>query len=185
MERPLASSDAPPVDPAPAVPPVLDDHPHGPVRTGVGGWFITRLPLLVVLAFGTYFAIASYELELGTLRAPLSGLWPFIVSVVLIACTLVGLFTCDPTDVEQFGRPVVRPFLGLAALCLFVLLWDEVGLLLTGAVVLTFWFKVLARESWRMAVALAVGASVVAHLLFVVLLGARLPDDVIAQLWGG
>jgi putative tricarboxylic transport membrane protein len=200
MERTRASADAPQAPPDGPVPPVeelvtdpaalpelpeLAGPPPGPDRPGVRGWLITRLPFLVVLAFGGYFAVASYDLELGDLHDPKSGLWPFIVSIVLIVCTLVGMFTCDPADVESFGRPVVRPLLGVVALSLFVVLWDEVGLLLTGSVVLTFWFKVLARESWRMAVALAVGASVVAHLLFVVALGARLPDDVIAQLWGG
>lgn len=162
-----------------------DQSPAAPDRQGVRGWLVTRLPLLVALVFAGYFAVESYALGLGTLRAPLSGLWPFIVSLVLMACALVGLFTCDPADVESFGPPVVRPALGLAALCLFVLLWDEVGLLLTGSAVLTFWFKVLARESWRTAVTLAVAASVGAHVLFVVALGARLPDDLVAQLWGG
>jgi hypothetical protein len=197
MEQPRASTSAqsaltgplvPPVHeltPDPAAPPTLDGPIHSALRPGFRGWIITRLPFLVLLAFGGYFAVASYELDLGTLRAPLSGLWPFVVSIVLIGCTLVGMFICDPTEVEPFGRTVIRPLLGLIALCVFVLLWDEVGLLLTGSVVLTFWFKALARETWLMAVTLAAGASVVAHLLFVVVLGARLPNDLIAQLWGG
>lgn len=194
MDPTRASSDAPPVPPGQPVPPVDElvadppsdlDPSRSPQRTGVGGWLITRLPFLVILAFGGYFAVESYSLELGTLREPQAGLWPFIISIVLVVCTAVGMVTCDPADVESFGRPVVRPLLGIVALALFILLWDEVGLLLTGSLVLTFWFRFLARETWLMAVALAVGASVVAHLLFVVVLGARLPDDVIAALWGG
>jgi putative tricarboxylic transport membrane protein len=139
----------------------------------------------VALAVGIYFAVGSYDLELGSLREPDSGLWPFIVSVLLIVCSIAGMFTADLADIEPFGRLVVRPLLGLVALALFVVLFDEVGLLLTGTVVLLIWFRVLARETWLLALTLAVGASTVAYLLFVVLLGARLPDDLIAQLWGG
>jgi putative tricarboxylic transport membrane protein len=146
---------------------------------------VDRLPLLAVLAVGICFAVGSYQLDLGTLRQPGSGLWPFVVSIALIVFGVVALFVCDTDDGEPFERSAVRPLLGMAALCLFVLLWDEVGLLLTGSVVLLFWFRVLARETWRTSVALAVGASVVAYLLFGLLLGARLPTDVIAQLWGG
>jgi hypothetical protein len=150
-----------------------------------GDWLIARLPFLVALAVGIYFAVGSYDLDLGSLRDPDSGLWPFIVSVLLILCSIAGLLTADRADVEPFDRTVVRPLLGLIVLCLFVVLFEQTGLLLTGSLVLFFWFKFLAREGWLMAVTLAVGASVVAHLLFVVILGARLPDDLIAQLWGG
>ena len=150
-----------------------------------GDRLIARLPFLVALGIGIYFAIGSYDLDLGSLRDPNSGLWPFIISVLLILCSLGGLVAADRADVEPFGRTVVRPLLGLIVLCLFVVLFEQTGLLLTGSLVLFFWFKFLAREGWLMAVALAVGASTAAYLLFVVILGARLPDDVIAQLWGG
>jgi hypothetical protein len=173
---------SPPADPpeqpvAPETPPTA-----APQR---GDWLIARLPFLVALGIGIYFAVGSYDLDIGSLRAPDSGLWPFIVSVILISCSVGGMFAADRADIEPFDRTVIRPLLGLIVLCLFVVLFEETGLLLTGSLVLFFWFKFLAREGWLMAVALAVGASTVAYLLFVVILGARLPDDLIAQLWGG
>jgi hypothetical protein len=179
----VRAGEAPPTDPPeqsvapPGTPPAAAQRR--------GDWLIARLPFLVALGIGIYFAVGSYDLDLGSLRNPESGLWPFIVSVLLILCSLGGLLTADRADIEPFGRTIVRPLLGLIVLCLFVLLFEQVGLLLTGSLVLFFWFKFLARESWLMAVALAVGASVVAYVLFVVILGARLPDDLIAQLWGG
>ena len=148
-------------------------------------WFLARLPFLVAAAIGLYFAFGAYQLDIGTMRQPDAGLWPFIVAVLLVLFSVIGMFSADRADIEPMGRTSLRPLLGLIALGLFVVLFDEVGLLLTASLVLMFWFRVLAEEGWRMSAALAVGASVAAYLLFVRLLGARLPADVIAQLWGG
>jgi hypothetical protein len=180
VESPAAPEERPAADQDRSAPPPEPPHAHGR-----GDWFIARVPFLAALAVGVYYAVGSYDLDIGSLRAPDSGLWPFIVSVLLIIFSVGGMLTADRADVEPFGRTVVRPLLGLIALCLFVVLFEHVGLLLTGSLVLFFWFKFLAREGWLMAVALAVGASVLAYLLFVVILGARLPNDLIAQLWGG
>lgn len=196
MERSPEASDGPPVAVGSDAGPV--DDPHGPVDRERhpaaetpdpvrrrGGWLIARMPFLVALAVGLYYAIDSYDIGLGTLEQPSSGLWPLTVSLVLIVCSVVGMVGASEADIEPFGRQIVRPLLGLLALCIFVLLWEDVGLIVTGIVVLVFWFRFLARESWVMTVLLAVGATAVAHVLFVVMLGARLPNDVIAELWGG
>ncbi len=150
-----------------------------------GDWLVARLPFFVAAGIGLYFALGAYALDIGSLRQPDAGLWPFIVAVLLVVFSVVGMFTASRDDIEAMDRTALKPLLGLIALGLFVVLFDELGLLLTASLVLTFWFRFLARESWRMSVALAVGASATAYLLFVELLGARLPADVIAQLWGG
>lgn len=202
MERPPAAREHPPAPegppavlgdaPAPAADPTdrpdvgaepPEDKPAREARRG--DWLLARLPFLVAAGIGLYFAVGAYDLDLGTMREPDAGLWPFIVAVLLVIASVGGMVTADIADIEPFGRIVVRPLLGLIVLCLFVVLFAEVGLLLTGSLVLLFWFRVLAQEGWLMSLALAVGASVVAHLLFVVVLGARLPADVVAQLWGG
>ncbi|MDP5183901.1 tripartite tricarboxylate transporter TctB family protein [Blastococcus sp. BMG 814] len=202
MERPPAAREHPPAPDEPAAVPVdppasSADSNAGPDGAAApqedlparerrrGDWLLARLPFLVAAGIGLYFAVGAYDLELGTMRQPDTGLWPFIVAVLLIVFSVGGIFTADRADIAPFGRIIVRPLLGLIVLCLFVVLFDEVGLLLTASLVLLFWFRVLAREGWLMSLALAVGASAVAHLLFVVVLGARLPADVIAQLWGG
>ncbi|MEW1973837.1 tripartite tricarboxylate transporter TctB family protein [Microbacterium profundi] len=146
---------------------------------------IWRIPYLGAGALGLYFLFGSISLGIGTMAAPGPGLWPFMISIILVTCCIVGLIAATGEDVDGFGSRLIRPALGLITLCCFVLLFPVVGLLLTGVVVLTFWFRFLARESWRMAVGLAVGVTAGSYLLFVVFLGAVFPPDIIAQLWGG
>ena len=47
------------------------------------------------------------------------------------------------------------------------------------------WLKGLNGESWRLSLILSGVAPLVAYLLFVVALGVRLPEDVVASIWGG
>ncbi|WP_114907733.1 tripartite tricarboxylate transporter TctB family protein [Ornithinimicrobium murale] len=145
-----------------------------------------RVPYAVGALIGLYFLLGAIGLGVGTLSAPAPGLWPSIVAVVLIGCCVVGmLIGGDGEDIEDFAGRLLRPAIGVATLSLFILMFSRFGLVLSGLVVLVIWFRFLARETWFMSVVLAVGATVVTYLLFVQLLAARFPDDVIAQLWGG
>jgi hypothetical protein len=149
-----------------------------------GNALLNRVPYIIGLIVAGYFVKGSLDLGIGGFAEPDSGLWPLIVALVLVGCCLVGLVVADGTDVDTFGARLRRPALGLAVLLLFALLFPVVGLLLTGTLVLILWFRFLANEPWPISVALAVGATVVAYVLFVQLLGAVFPPDVIAQLWG-
>lgn len=144
-----------------------------------------RVPYLVALAIAGYFAQGSVQLGVGGLIDPGPGLWPLAISVLLGLCSMIGLVTANDEDVEEFRGRLLRPAMGGAVLCLFVLLFERVGLILTGVIVMFFWFKVLARESWAVAISLAVGCTAVAYVLFVIVLGAVFPADIVASLWQG
>lgn len=145
-----------------------------------------RAPYAVGALIGLYFLLGAINLGVGTLSAPGPGLWPTIVAVILIGCCVVGmLIGGDGEDIEEFAGRLLRPTIGVATLSLFILVFSRFGLLLSALVLLLVWFRFLARETWLMSVILAVGATVVTYLLFVQLLGARFPDDVLTQLWGG
>ncbi len=146
---------------------------------------LNRVPYIVGIIVAGYFVKGAIDLGVGGFSEPGSGLWPLIVALVLLGCCIAGLVIADGADVDEFGGRLKRPMFGLAVLALFALLFPVVGLLLTGSVVLLIWFRFLANESWKLSAALAVGATAVAYILFVELLGAVFPPDVIAQLWGG
>lgn len=143
-----------------------------------------RAPFVVALICAAYFGYGAVQLGVGGFTDPGPGLWPLGISIVLALCCMIGLVVPD-TDVEGFGRRLLRPAMGIAVLALFILLFERVGLILTGLIVLLFWFKILAKESWKVAGPLAVATTGVAYVLFVVVLGAVFPDDLIASLWEG
>lgn len=150
-----------------------------------GRALLNRVPYIVGIIVGGYFVKGALDLGIGAFSEPGSGLWPLLIAMVLLGCCVVGLVIADGTDVDEFGGRLARPALGLAVLALFALLFPVLGLLLTGTFVLLVWFRFLANESWAASLGLAVGTTVVAYILFVQLLGAVFPPDVIAQLWGG
>lgn len=158
----------------------IDEEPPLPNRP-----WLNRLPFLITGALGVYILLVSISLGIGTTMSPKPGMWPMMLSVLLIICSIFGIFVANGEDTEAFGSRLIRPLLGAMVLALFPLLFPLVGLILTGAIVLFLWFKFLAGETWKTSIILSVCAAFAAYLIFSVLLGAVFPPDVIAQLWGG
>lgn len=148
-------------------------------------WWLTKLPLLVVLAMCGWFLYQARDLEVGSLTEPGPGLWPTLVAVLLAVTTLCGVALNTADGIEYFGRDTWRVGVGVVALGIFIVLFDRLGLILPGIVLTVFWLRVLARESWRLSGAVALGATLGCYLLFVSVLGVVFPDDLVAQLWGG
>lgn len=97
----------------------------------------------------------SLHLGLGTLRSPGPGLWPFYCSVVLVAFS--GLSLLSPEDdggnAKLRLRLVVIAVLSLVA---YLTAFSMLGMLVPTFLVLLFWLKVLAAESWKFSLVTAV-----------------------------
>lgn len=146
-----------------------------------------RLGGLATLAVGVFFMVGAYQLSfsLPTQPGPGPGLWPFLVSVVMVASSVVVLFTDRREDYERFTGRVGIIGLGLASLVVFIVAFAYVGFILPGFLTLAFWLRYLGGESWRTTLLLSVLFTAIFYVLFVPLLGVPFPDDVVAILWGG
>jgi putative tricarboxylic transport membrane protein len=144
--------------------------PRSGVRVGAH-----RIGPLVPLAFGVVAMVLAARLRLGDAIQPGPGLWPLIVAslVAVTAAVLVGVDT--PADYEPWTRGALRIGTGLAGLATFVLLLPHLGLVVAAAALLAFWLRLFGREPWRLVLPLAVGGAVIAHVVFVELLGVPLP----------
>ena len=158
--------------------------PHQADRPRVPLWG-TKLPLAAVVAVSVLFVVTGSELGVGSLTQPGPGFWPLVLAVALAVAALAGLALDTEAGTERFGPESWRVGAGVVALYLFIVLFSYAGVILPGILVTTFWLRVLARESWKVAVGVGVGGTLACYLLFVVALGVSLPDDLVAGLWGG
>ncbi|MGH1561407.1 tripartite tricarboxylate transporter TctB family protein [Mumia sp. DW29H23] len=161
----------------------VQERPPEPVsrKSRLASW----IALAAVLVFAVVFLVEALNMKVGTLSAPGPALWPTIVAALLAVTCLVG-FALDLTAGEEpFERGSFRVAAAAVALYLFIVLFTYTGSILAGFVLLTFWLKALAKESWRLSLTVAALGSLASYFLFVGLLGVVFPDDLVASLWGG
>jgi putative tricarboxylic transport membrane protein len=133
-----------------------------------------RAGALTALAVGGLAGWQAHRLGVGSLTAPGPGLWPLIVSVILVLTgAAVALHPGD--DAEVIGREAWIVVLGCLSLVAYTLLFEVVGFEIPTIALLVFWLKVLGGDTWRTAVTVAVGATAAVYLVFIFALGVALP----------
>jgi hypothetical protein len=131
---------------------------------------------LVVLGVGIGALVLSVAMGLGTPAAPQPGLWPFMISCVMV---LLGLFQLivgrHNRDAEKFTRMSAAPLTGLVTLAAMVALMPVIGFELPALVLCVIWMRFLGGETWRST--LLVSAIVVAAFygIFVLALNTSIP----------
>jgi len=176
-----------PVKPTPAVPAVpdgdLDDLTPEQLaaqweeeKPPAAGALANAASSLVVLGVGVGAVILSLAMGLGTPAAPQPGLWPFMISCVMVA---LGLFQLvigrHNRDAEKFTRMSMAPLTGLVTLALMVALMPTIGFELPALALCIVWMRFLGSETWRST--LVVSAVVVGAFygLFVLALNTSIP----------
>ena len=140
--------------------------PGGPAYQTVGA--------LVGIAIGVGGAALAYGYGLGSLREPGPGLWPFVVSVVIAALSIVLLVVGRGlTDSEAFTRSSVLPVVGVVTFVAFGLLMPLTGFEIPALVLCVVWLKFLGGEGWRNTIVISIVTVAVFYLLF--LYGLRIP----------
>ena len=145
---------------------------------------LRRIAPLLLLALGVAALFTARDMGLGELTAPGPGLWPAIAAALLSATAFVLLFLDPAEDYEPWTAGTARIVAGLAGLALFVILFQTIGFVIPAFLLLFAWLRLLAGESWRMALVLAVAGALVLHLVFVVALGVPFPAGPVDQLLG-
>lgn len=120
-------------------------------------------------------AWAATRLGLGPLRDPGPGLWPLIAAVVMLAAAISLVVWPDVEVQEPFTRDTLLVFAALASLIVYAFVFERAGFELPTVALLVLWLRVLARESWRITIAVSIGAVVAVALVFVVALNVNLP----------
>jgi putative tricarboxylic transport membrane protein len=145
-------------------------------RPPAGGPVYQTVGALVALAVGVGGAVLANGYGLGSLREPGPGLWPFVLSVVIAALSLILLVTGRRlTDSEAFTRSSTLPLIGLITFIAFGLLMPVIGFEIPALVLSVIWLRFLGHESWRSTIVISVVTTAVFYLLFLYALGIPLP----------
>ena len=93
------------------MPTSLEEH-----RPPAGGPAYQVVGALVALAVGVAGAVLAYGYGLGTLRRPGAGLWPFVISVVIVVLAVILLVVGRKLeDSERFTRVSLLVLVGGAS----------------------------------------------------------------------
>jgi putative tricarboxylic transport membrane protein len=133
-----------------------------------------RVAGLAAVAVGIAAALGARDLGVGSLTDPGPGLWPLVVSAVLVITGAV--VAVRPGDgAEPIGRDAWVVVVACLSLVAYTAVIGVVGFELPTVVLLAFWLRVFGDESWRLTVAVSVGATAVVYAVFVLALGVALP----------
>jgi putative tricarboxylic transport membrane protein len=145
-------------------------------RPPAGGAAYQVVGALVALAVGVAGAALAYGYGLGTLKRPGAGLWPFVISLVIIALSLVLLaMGRHLTDSEKFSRASVLPLVGLITFVGLAALIPILGFEIPSLALCVVWLRFLGGESWRSTVVVSLGTVLAFYLLFLYALRIPLP----------
>jgi len=131
---------------------------------------------LVVLGVGIAAVILSVAMGLGTPSAPQPGLWPFIISCVMVALGLFQLIAGRHNrDAEKFTRMSISPLTGLVTLAAMVAVMPLIGFELPALVLCIIWMRFLGGETWRSTVLISAIVVAAFYGIFVLALGTSIP----------
>jgi putative tricarboxylic transport membrane protein len=138
----------------------------------------------VLLAFGLFAVTQARGLKFGTVVAPGPGFFPLSLAAALCLTSLALLVSAwhaasGGAVVSSAGRRRFAVMGTLAALLVYALVLEQLGFLLATFGLLVFFFKVLQRQRWLVAVGGAVATALVSHLVFKVWLGVNLPGGLL------
>ena len=133
-----------------------------------------RVAGLAALALGIAAAFGSWDLGVGSLTNPGPGLWPLVVSAVLVITGAV--VAVRPGDgAEPIGRDAWVVVVACLSLVAYTAVIGVVGFELPTVVLLAFWLRVFGGEPWRTTIAVSLGVTVVVYAVFILALGVALP----------
>ena len=143
-------------------------------RPPAGGPGYQLAGALVALSLGLGGAVLAYGYGLGTLSRPGAGLWPFLVSLLIVALSIALLLGGrDLSDAEAFTRSSLLPLAGVVTFMGLGALMPVIGFEIPSLLLCGIWLRYLGGETWRSTI--VVSLVTVAAFYFLFLYGLRIP----------
>jgi hypothetical protein len=131
---------------------------------------------LLVVGVGIGAVVLSIAMGLGTPDKPQPGLWPFIISCVMVALGLFQLIAGRHNrDAEKFTRMSGAPLTGLVTLAAMVALMPLIGFELPALALCIIWMRFLGGETWRSTLVVSAGVVIAFYGIFVLALNTSIP----------
>lgn len=143
-----------------------------------------RIQAALWAIFGLYVSYEGFLLKLGTPRAPKPGFmifWMGVIIVILSALFFIETLTIPWQEHKALWRGG-RWFRGMklmAALVLYVSVFQILGFILSTFLLLVFLFKGLESQRWRTALLLSAATIAICYLVFGVFLELQFPPGLL------
>jgi hypothetical protein len=145
-------------------------------RPPAGGPAYQVVSALFVLLVGLSGAWLAYGYGIGTLRRPGPGLWPFIISCLIVVLAVVLLVVGRHLDdTEKFTRSSLLVAVGAATFVALGFLLPVVGFEIPAVLLGIVWLRFLGGESWRSTIVISVLTTAAFYGLFLYGLSVPLP----------
>ncbi len=134
------------------------------------------------ILFACAVGMESWRLGFGGFVRPGPGFVPFLAATTLGALSLIALVKALLTGPEKGdgkgfrGADLLKIFIAMLFLFVGVLLWNVIGFIPATFLLLLFLFRCVEPLGWRRVVVASALTLAFTHILFVVLLGVRLPQ---------
>lgn len=136
------------------------------------------------LLLSGYIAYAAFQLGLGTGGRPGAGFFPFgsalamgVIALLRLAGASRGTSEGQTATTAEQGRKITYV---VAGMFVYALLLDFLGFAICTLLLLAFYLKLVAAQTWRLSLGFAVAAALASHLFFDLLLRAQLPRGLLA-----
>jgi putative tricarboxylic transport membrane protein len=145
-------------------------------RPPVAGRLTDLVVGIAVVGLGVAALLGSLALGVGSARAPGTGTWPLLVSVVLVVLGIGLLVLAGRTrDAERFTRASLLVLAGLATMLALVAVIGVIGFEIPATLLMFVWLRFLGGESWRSSVVTSLATVVAFYVVFVGLLAVPIP----------
>jgi len=135
------------------------------------------------LIFSILYLVEGRNLELGRLGAPGPGIFPLIVGVIfaLVSAGVIAdaLLSKTPEKVTfPKGDDRKRLVIVYVSFAIYAALFKVVGFLFATVALVTIFTRIVGNVSWPKALICGLGLTCLMWVLFVLLLGVRLPTGI-------
>jgi putative tricarboxylic transport membrane protein len=145
-------------------------------RPPVAGATYQVVAACVFLVLGVGAAVLAHGYGLGSLRRPGPGLWPFVVSVLIVALSALLLVVGRTLeDAEKFTKASFLVLVGSATFIGLGVLMPTIGFEIPAVALCIVWLRFLGGETWRSTIVISLGTTAALYLLFLYGLRISLP----------
>lgn len=142
----------------------------------VAGPLANLAAAIVVVLLGIGALVLALSMGMGTPANPEPGMWPAILSVVLIIFGLVlGLVGRQGHSAEKFTSSSLQVVAGCLTLFGFVAAISAIGFEIPALLLTFVWLRFLGKETWKSSTILSIVIVLAFYLIFVLALGVPIP----------
>lgn len=135
--------------------------------------------------FGLFVSgVSLLDLGLGSFSHPDPGLFPFLIGMIMSLVALASIISAMAAGRKDpaFGKwPLFSGNIPItiAVLCVYALVLEYLGYLVSTSILLLYLFKFSASRNWRMSLLMTIAVMSVSYYFFVVLLQSQLPGGIL------